>query len=294
MITVVEKARSTNFTTLAKFKSRVGITGTDRDEDIRDLIAEASDSIVAFCNRKFAREAVTETLQGYGRTILAISRTPVVRFDALRYKDDTLNPSGYVLQDPEAGFLYNEDGWQNDQPIQQWIMPEIKNEKGPNNYSADYTGGYLMPDDDITASGIAVVTASDSSFNLPGTGQNYWPLVASGESIIVAGFADDANNGTFVVTSRTRTKLTVAASLVDATASGVQTFRMRNLPRDLESLCIQAVRFEYYANQRDPGVKSESIGDWSASYVAGTADERGNSGLPAKVEEGLTKWLRIE
>src|SRR5262249_51062821 len=44
-----------------------------------------------------------------------------------------------------------------------------------------------------------------------------------GQKITVEGFSDPANNGTFLVTAVTPTKLTVAGSLADETASGDET-----------------------------------------------------------------------
>ena len=60
------------------------------------------------------------------------------------------------------------------------------------------------------------------------------------------------------------------------------------LPHDIEDACIQLVQTSISVGSRDPGVVSESLGSWSATYR-----KSGERGIPAEVKEQLGFYKRL-
>jgi hypothetical protein len=60
------------------------------------------------------------------------------------------------------------------------------------------------------------------------------------------------------------------------------------MPADLEAIALDAVRAMHPAAGRDPGIQSERLGDWNATY-----GPIGTSGLPAGIEARLMRYVRI-
>jgi hypothetical protein len=300
-VTVSERARSTGFVTLSKVKATMGFaTTTDaaRDARLDELIADASDAIVAFCGRTFAREEVTEHLESAGRTVLSLDRTPVAVVSEVRFVDDIIVSDDYSLNDAAAGMLYKEDRWASTKPTEQWITSERANEPGNQDWHVDYIGGYLMPADDFTASGVCIASGTD--FILPALGDDdSFPILVSGERIKFAGFSNAANNGIFTVQARTRARVTVSTALTYEAPSGVIVITSRLngnqvLPRDIERYALMTVQAWFKKERRDSDITSESIGDWSAAYASEPFSAKDNFGLPPTVAEGLrTRYARV-
>jgi hypothetical protein len=302
MIVVVEKARVTDFTTLAKVKNELALTdvNADRDDVLSRMIEDASAAIVTYCDRAFAREDVTEQLQGYDRTIMMLDRTPLVLVREVRYKGAVVSPAsgfdndaGWRMQDPSAGFLFRQDLFTSTQPRQTFIETEIMPMQGRQDWHVDYVGGYLMPGENLVASGVMSAAASDNSFNLPEDDDTYFPIIVAGETIRMSGFTESANNGKHVVVSRTPTKLVVESTLVDEPASGIHRLTCSTLPADLERRCIETVKAWFLWVKRDTSITAERLGDWQASYASAPFLAADNYGLPPIVLAGLQKWARV-
>jgi hypothetical protein len=296
-IQVVEGPRTTWFTTLRRVKGELGITSDAQDERLSALIGEVSDDIAEFTMRPWARQSVTERLVGYGTTQSTLSITPIAeRPSEVRYYDTAV--SGYSVADAEAGFIIRPDRFAETRPYTTWVNtdPDVASQ-GERAWAFDYIGGYLMPGDDMLPSGIMSALAVDSSFNLTGvdTMETRFPLLVSGEYVVVAGFSISGNNGRFRVLSRTPSKLVVAGTLVDEMPSGVLSLRCRTLPRNLEGYAIEELRARWDRATRDPSLTSERIGDWGASYDnPANKDAEGLGGLSPRVARGLERYVRNE
>lgn len=302
MIVVVESARTTVFTTLAHVKSELSLTDTNesRDEVLSRMIEDASSAIVSYCDREFARATVTEKLEGYDRTLLMLNRTPLIDVSQVRYRGTAVTPAsgydsslGWSIHDPDAGFLFRPALFTSTQPRQTWIETEIVPMAGRQDWHVDYTGGYLMPGDNLVASGVMSAAAADNSFNLPEDDDLYFPIIVAGEVVRTAGFTEASNNGKHVVVSRSRTKLIVASALVDEPASGFHRLTCQTLPADLERRCLDTIKNWFLWVKRDMSITSESLGDWSASYASAPFLAADNFGLPPMVAAGLQKWARV-
>jgi hypothetical protein len=293
-VTTVEAARSTALTTLSRIKGELGIASSDTSQDTRleDLIEEVSAAVVTYCGRAFARESLTEYQVGYGRTVQSMSLTPIVSLLAVRLDGDAIDLADLTVADPGAGFIQVAGGFRNTGARVQGIEVSEVNQPGVQSYAFDYIGGYVLPGDDITASGICVASGLDSSFNLTG---DTFPILVSGEFIRVAGFAAAGNNGRFRVLSREEQKLIVGSTLVDEAPSGIVTIRARNFPRDVEAWVIAEIRDRYLMSSRTGAsdVSSERIGDWAATYKTTAAGDSAEwSGLSERTARGLRGWVR--
>jgi hypothetical protein len=303
-ITIVEAPRTTAFTTVARMREELGLTTTAQDTRLNTLIEEVSADIVAYCQQPLIRQTVTERQVGLGRTVQVLSVTPVPHGGVTQARLRGCSISGYQVSDPEAGFLLRTGGawwinrWPDSRAYNQWIERDPAIMPGMQLLEFDYSGGYILPGDDIVCSGIASAASATSTFTLDDDAENSttFPILVSGESVVVGGFTNSANNGKFTVLERTPYTLRVAGTLVDETPSGssVVTFNSRNLPRDLERLCVTEVKGRYLSQYRDPTIKSESLGDWSASYGSAAGDIQGYGGLLPGVANGLDKYVRLD
>jgi hypothetical protein len=305
MIVVLEKPRTTALTTLQHVKADLGLTNVNaaRDEVLARMIDDVSSAIVTFCDRTFARDSVTEKLQGYGQTELMLNRTPLALVSEVRYRGleveeaaDTDDSAGWMISDKDAGFLYRGDGFDPTQPTRTFITTEYAPGPGARAWEVDYVGGYLMPGDNLTASGVMSISVGDDGsygFNLPDDEDLFFPLLVPGDVVRTAGFNNTSNNRRHTVVSRTRTRLVVSSILTVEPASGVATMQCQTLPGDLERRALDTVKQWYHSIARDATVTSESIDDWSASYASAPFLAADNFGLPPLVAAGLQRWARV-
>lgn len=131
-ITITTPASSYRLTTVASLKNLMGITSVSDDALIGHIIDRVSSQIATFCNRNFCQETVTETLAQRDPRHMYLSRLPVTSVAYVKYKGDTVSSSEYVLQSPQAGFIFNEDGWEYT--------------GSTFDYEARYTYGYVTPE----------------------------------------------------------------------------------------------------------------------------------------------------
>jgi hypothetical protein len=145
MLEVIVPASNRKLTTLAAVKAALGIPEADTSQDafLAPLIDQASDAIVTFCNRSFARETYRETLPGYGGLRLVLSRTPVVSVASITADGEVF--ADYLVEDAEAGILYRKSGWR--WTSSSWwnitwhpVQEELK-------FVIEYTAGYVLPGD---------------------------------------------------------------------------------------------------------------------------------------------------
>lgn len=153
-ITVDTAAPSKDLTTLPNVK---GVLGLDMSEDayILQRIRRISSAIERHCRRVFARETVTETLPGNGRTLLLLSRTPIVSISSLTIDGDAQTaPDDYSIRDREVGSLFREKGWPSSEYDRGSFTPQGSNQF-KESISVTYVGGYVLPsfadvDDPVT------------------------------------------------------------------------------------------------------------------------------------------------
>lgn len=163
-VTVVEPASDYLLTTLARAKAELGITETDDDDVLTDMIVRASSAIERECRRKFGVETVTETLDGTGSRLLGLSRYPIVEVTEVTEDGTALESTEYSIEDADAGALYRANGWGRSGGLRMWgteayssgyILPGYQDQR----YSVTYRAGYLLP-------------GQVNPFILPGTPEN--------------------------------------------------------------------------------------------------------------------------
>lgn len=108
---VLQRATWTDLIQRDAVKARLEIDASDtsRDSYLDELIKEASDAIVAFCNRPFARQEYKETVQFDGSEYLVLSRSPIESFQDPVV--DGFAISGAVISEEEDGMLFRKERW---------------------------------------------------------------------------------------------------------------------------------------------------------------------------------------
>lgn len=228
------------------------------------LVREATEMIESALGdgrtpRRLARARVTETVTGNDRSVLRLSRVPVLSIDALTLDGAVQDHTAVKIIDPERGEVWLEALWQavgddvelrggwTAQPRPLWAV--------------QYVGGWLMPGDDVT--GTVSAATADDSFNDSASG--FPPLARAGDWVEAEGFTG-ANRAFHKVTGTpTTAKIAVTTNLADESAGSTKVLRVRNLPREIERCAIDLVRGLYLARSRDPSVRSEK---WSGTEVS--------------------------
>lgn len=149
-ITITIPASNALLTTAVRVRAELGLTTTDDDDVISDMIVRASSAIARETRRVFGVETVTETLDGSGSRLLGLARTPIVEVtDVL---EDGSAITDYTVEDAEAGALYRANGWGRSGGLRMWgteayasgyILPGYQDQR----YSVTYRAGYLLPSD---------------------------------------------------------------------------------------------------------------------------------------------------
>lgn len=291
-LTYIERPRSTAFCTVAEVKLDLGITGPARDAQIEEYIEEISADIVAYCGREFARASVVEQLSGDGSRSLMVSLTPIVVCTDVAFRSRPF--TDFLVYNADAGILYHANTFRDTRPVRQQIEPHIVNDLAGLDFSASYIGGYLMPGDDVLASGTLAVVASGILRLTSGE----WPILTSGDLIRTSGFATAANNRRLTVRAIDGLDCIVAETLVDEEAGAVVLVRVRTLPASLNGIARQLARDRFLSRNRDGDVVSEKIGDWSATYRGGAGSSASTSdtsdgGFGPEIGRKLRQWQRV-
>lgn len=156
-VTVTLAAPTNRLTTLARLKRELNLTSVGDDKIIWDLIQEMSDLIVRETQRTFARERVTEKVDGEGRLRMVLERVPIVTIHNVKFNGSTVSSTSYSVDNADAGILFRDIGWTTTQLFTHDIV-RIPLGHGRRLWEFDYTAGYITPG--------ALSTAGNA--NLPG------------------------------------------------------------------------------------------------------------------------------
>jgi hypothetical protein len=298
MLEVVTPPANVAFTTLARVKAELGIPVTsenpDRDAWLADRLCDASRLITEELGRPVARQRVRQRFGGTGRQTLLLDLTPVVTVESI-VSDDTgpidLAAGTVRIVDPASGILWNRFGWPDESPeVFTGLTTDTSADFGESPYAAVYLGGWLSAADDLSGAG---VTASGERFTMPAG--VIAPLIASGEQVASRGWGNRENNRRFKVIARTDDAIVIDGVLVAEVGQGAEVqLLVRNMPPQFERCVFDTLKGWYHTQRRDPTIKSESIGDWSASYGQLTwSDGNVASGLPESVCLMLEQFRRL-
>ncbi len=274
MIEVVKAARDTKLTLLATLKTRLELTVVSHDAVLTDFIETASIDISnLLLNRRrivTARADFLETCPAFGDQTLQLSRCPIAAVSSVVF--DSSAVTDYLVYNKEAGQLFRELGWSWTAKSTGWNrytehLPRLlyydpaSGSETPD-YAVTYTAGWILPAV-IAAKTTLSASATDNSFN---DSANGLPEVVAGDIIKTAGFVQAANNGQFVVVSRTAGKIIVGNTLVTEAAGASVTIDPRNLPKDIEEACIEAAKDWFMGRAERNTIASESLDGKSVSY----------------------------
>jgi len=149
-LTVVTPATHKEFLLLDTVKTELGITDSTDDGLLVEYILRASDFIVQYTGREFAKEQVKETLASTGRPTMLLQRTPVLSVDAVTLDGTTVDATTYSIKDADAGILWRERGWDSTTIWAQAVEP-WPTQYGRLDWAITYTAGYVMPGDPAAA-----------------------------------------------------------------------------------------------------------------------------------------------
>lgn len=290
-VTVSVRANTRALTTRERVKRLLEIDDTSRDQLMDELILAASAAVETFCHRIFAREAVVETVRGFGGTVLMLTRTPLVLLTSvIANGQDPITDA--VRESDEAGMLYRKVGWLDTTQLGWGLSATLIPNTADPLYTVTYSAGYLLPGDDVESDGGLSVDGPSRTFLL---GDGSFPLtLVGGDRVYVQGFTLAANNGWFTVAANgvAAGALTVAETTLqtEPVDEGLRTVAVSTLPADVELSARETVRSMYTSRTRDSEVQSKSVGDLSVTYRdRGTTTE----GLPVECLKRLGPWVRV-
>lgn len=291
MITVSTYANSTALTTLEGVKRLLQVESPATDDLYNDLIVAGSAAIESHCNRRFCREAVVETVKGYGGVNLLLSRAPIARVTSVIADGDVI--TDYVVENPGAGMLYRKRGWLDTVQLG-WAISDyrVPGSEDPL-YVVSYSAGYLLPGDNVEAEG-EFFSVDGPNRTFTATGEASFPLtLVGGDRVYVTGFTETGNSGWLTVQSATASTLVVAETLTtEASTEGIKTFKFDNLPADIELAARETVKGIYLRRKVDDSVASKSIGDLSITYRQDSGSTLTASGVPVGVVARLAPYVR--
>lgn len=145
LVVVQTPAPTQDLVVLARLKAELGLTGSQDDTELQDIITEVSQTVVDRCGRVFAQETVTETLQGTNDLRLVLARTPVMAIASVAISGQVLLSTDYFLENADAGILYRTIGWMAFRSSVAPISLDVLAGTGEPNIVVTYTGGFILP-----------------------------------------------------------------------------------------------------------------------------------------------------
>lgn len=124
-------------TTRTKVKSYMGITSTDNDTVIDELITGVTAFIKAYCGgRSFLNQAHVETYDSkHGRHKIFLNQLPVTALTAVEYRAGTPSTPTWITYNADSYLLYGNAGYIHFYGA----LPEA-----PQGFRISYTAGYLI------------------------------------------------------------------------------------------------------------------------------------------------------
>lgn len=143
-----------DFTTLVKVKTELQVTDPGEDAFLNELIDEVKNDMLRATGRIWVKDTVVEQAQAPLSTTLLLSRRPIISIASIVTGGSTMDDSDYEIQDAEAGFVYNENGWGGNN-TESWRLMNMsaprETTRGPVfNITVTYDGGYDMYTDTPT------------------------------------------------------------------------------------------------------------------------------------------------
>lgn len=137
------------FTTLADVKTLAGITDNSQDTRLELLINATSMYIESYCQRKFARQTLTnEEYAPSNRQLLILRNYPIVSVSSLSI-DDTVQTQGtdYIVSSEysKSGMLYRMQGWTGQSVNREYLTTDPVAMK--RTIKVTYIAGYYLPAD---------------------------------------------------------------------------------------------------------------------------------------------------
>ncbi len=296
-ISVTTPAPTVLLTTRARVAREIEVSVTDQGI-VDQLIRDASAAVVSYCHRDFAREALTESLPGFGSIHLQLKRTPIVTVSSVT-DQNSLTITDYSIAESRRGWLYRRGGWS--WSVQTWpglsgsgrwldIGTPMPGQEEPH-YVVAYTAGYILPGQAHQAALTLSASAVDNSFNDSGSG--FPSLLKAGDIIEVSGFANAGNNGRFIVSGTPTTAKVITTSTLTTEAAGPAVTLTypdpTGLPLDVEKATVEAVKTWFQAKDDDSRVVEKQLGPARVRYQE---DLAGSMGLPPLCVGLLAPWVR--
>lgn len=279
---VVFSATSGALTTVANYKTYAGITSSDDDDLIQDLIYRATSAIEAFCGRTLTSNTYRERYDGQGDNILWAEQTPITDIQLLAVGTTEAIKLTHSNTDAYNGYATVDDT--NLTLVVQGGANDSSNELA----LASYTATTL-----ITA--IAALDVGWSAELLSTTYTNW----AATELLPVAGIrVFDTTTATLKMPNEPLSILEFDGGSGRITISGkfwtgTQNVTIRytagyvTTPADLEQITIDLVNTYYLSRQLDTTVMEERLGDHRVKY----ADSQGVSVTYRDLPEGFRRRL---
>lgn len=141
IVTVTAPATNRSLITLEQVKTELNITDSGSDTQIETLRKRASQAIVGYCNREFARDGVSEVFRDVAAECLSLSAgfpdpnhiADFCTITSVTEDGAVLDAANYEL-DAGAGLLYR----LNSDERCAWCARKV---------TVEYTAGYVLPDD---------------------------------------------------------------------------------------------------------------------------------------------------
>lgn len=306
MLTVTTCAPTRRLTTVSAVIAELGQSLTsDEQVTLGSIIDAITSAIENICEApSFAREAISETLKGYGEPTIELTRRPVLSISLMTLDSETV--TDFEIEDADAGRVYRRAGfgWTAQSRFSlggrsSWLGygHPVPGSEEPQ-IGATYVGGYILPEQYLVNVATLSVVAADQSFNAPaGT---FPALLKAGDILVTSGFGDSHNNGRFVVASSpapTSSKVVVSgAALVNESAATGRSMRF-DAPAHcrsfaaLERAAIISARAGWLTRADDPSVIERQVAQLRTRKSEGFNQDP-LLALPGEAIGYLRPWMR--
>ena len=139
---------------VSMLKDALGVTSTDNDVLMDDVLDRATEAVEAHVGRVLRQQTYKEVVPAYGDLYLEVTQRPVQSITSILKDTDTVTSTDYAITSPLSGLIYNANGWSWSAGLITDLIDHVVPNSELNRFTVEYVAGYVQSTTTSTSIGV--------------------------------------------------------------------------------------------------------------------------------------------